>query len=182
MLTLGPILFQAFEVPQSITLGGQQRLAVHQLPGGVRVVDAMGADDAELAWSGILSGPDAAGRARALDRLRRGGLAWPLAWDGWRYTAIVSRFEADSTNPWWLPYRISACVLAEGDLAAPEPLPVPPTAEEAAALGAGPGLEDRLAAAGAGLGAPDLAGVLAAAGLAARLATARAYSNALGAA
>ncbi len=180
MLTLGPIVFGSFEVPQSITLGGRQRLAVHQLPGGGRVVDAMGADDAELAWSGILSGPEASGRARALDRLRRGGLAWPLAWDGWRFTAIVSRFEADSSDPFWMPYRLSACVLAEGDIAAPEPLPLAPTAAEAVALGAGPGLEDRLVQAGAGLAAPDLADVLAASGLAARLAAARAFQNALG--
>lgn len=181
MLILGPILFGAFEVPQTITVGGQQRLAVHQLPGGGRVVDAMGADDAELAWSGILSGPEAASRARALDRLRRGGLTWPLAWDGWRFTVVVSRFEADSSNPWWMPYRIGACVVAEGDLAMPEPLPLAPTAADAAALGAGPGLDERLAAAGAALGAADLPGMLAAAGLAARLATARAYAGALAA-
>ena len=181
MLTLGPVVFGSYEVPQSITLGGRQRLAVHQLPGGERIVDAMGADDGELAWSGYLSGPEASGRARVLDRLRRGGLAWPLAWDGWRFTAVVSKFEADSANPWWMPYRISACVVAEGDLAVAELLPLAPTADEAAALGAGPGLEDRLAAAGNALAAGDLAGVLAAAGLAARLATARAYAGALSA-
>lgn len=182
MLILGPILFRNFEIPQHITIGGRQRLTVHQLPGGVRVVDAMGADDAELGWSGILSGPDAGDRARSLDSLRQGGLAWPLAWDGWRYTVIISRFEADSTNPWWLPYRISSCVLAEGDLAAPELLPLDPTADEAAALGAGPGLDDRLTAAGADLAGPSLSGVLAAAGSTAQLAMARAFSLALRAA
>lgn len=180
MLTLGPIVFGSFEVPQSITLGGRQRLAVHQLPGGGRVVDAMGADDGELAWSGILSGPEAPARARALDRLRRGGAAWPLAWDGWRFTVVVSRFEADSADPFWMPYRLSACVVAEGDAAAPELLPLAPTAAEAAALGAGPGLEERLAQAGAGLAGADLAGVVAASRQMARLAAARAFQGALG--
>ena len=182
MLTLGPIVFGSFEVPQSITLGGRQRLAVHQLPGGGRMVDAMGADDGELAWSGMLSGPEAPARARTLDRLRRGGLAWPLAWDGWRFTVIVSRFEADSAEPFWMPYRLSTCVVAEGDLALAELLPALPTAAEAAALGAGLGLEDRLAQAGAGLAGTNLAGMLAAAGQVARLATARAFQGALGAA
>ncbi len=182
MLTLGPIVFGSFEVPQSITLGGRQRLTVHQLPGGGRVVDAMGADDGELSWSGILSGPEAPARARALDRLRRGGLAWPLAWDGWRFTVIISRFEADSAEPFWMPYRLSTCVVAEGDFALAELLPTAPTAAEAAALGAGPGLEDRLAAAGAGLAGTDLAGVLAAAGQTAQLAMARAFQSALEAA
>ncbi len=146
------------------------------------MVDAMGADDGELAWSGILSGPEAPVRARTLDRLRRAGLAWPLAWDGWRFTVIVSRFEADSAEPFWMPYRLSACVVAEGDLALAELLPTLPTAAEAVALGAGPGLEDRLAQAGAGLAGTDLAGVLAAAGQTARLATARAFQGALEAA
>ncbi len=182
VLVLGPIMFSAFEVPQSITLGGRQRLAVHQLPGGGRVVDAMGADDGELSWSGYLSGPDAAGRARALDRLRRSGEVWPLAWDGWRFTAIVSRFEADSADPHWMPYRLSACVVSEGDLAVAELLPPAPTLAEAVALGAGPELDGRLAAAGAGLQGADLAGVLASAGQAAQLAVARAFQGALGAA
>lgn len=146
------------------------------------MVDAMGADDGELAWSGILSGPDASARARALDRLRRGGLAWPLSWDGWRFTVIMSRFEADSAKPFWMPYRLSACVVAEGDLAPAELLPGVPTTAEAAALGAGPGLEDRLVQAGAGLAGTDLALVLVAAGQTAQLAMARAFQGALEAA
>lgn len=176
---LGPVAFSGFEVPERITLGGRQRLAVHTLPGGARIVDAMGPDDRELGWSGTFSGGHAAERVRQLDRLRRAGLALPLAWDGWRFTVIISDFEADSANPWWVPYRISCTVLSEGDLLVAELLPVAATLAEAAAFGGGPGVEDRMAAAEAGLATAALLDVAAAAGLLARLAVGRAYESSL---
>ena len=40
-LLLGSVQFADFELPTSITWGGAQSLAVHRLPGGVRVIDAM---------------------------------------------------------------------------------------------------------------------------------------------
>ncbi len=176
---LGPVAFQGFEVPERITMGGRQWLTVHTLPGGTRIVDAMGPDDRELAWSGMISGIGAAERVRQLDRLRRAGQALPLGGDGWRYTVIISRFEADSANPWWVPYRISCTVLSMGDLAAVETLPALATLAEAAALGAGPELESEMAAAGIGLVSAALSDVVAAAGLLARLTTARAYTTSL---
>ena len=179
LLVLGPVAFQGFEVPERITLGGRQRLAVHTLPGGTRIVDAMGPDDRELAWSGMISGIGADERVRQLDRLRQAGEALPLGWDGWRYTVVISRFEADSANPWWVPYRISCTVLSMGDLAVAEGLPSLATMAEAMALGAGPELESEMAAAAVELDSAELSDVAAAAGLLARLATARAYTMSL---
>ncbi len=176
---LGPVAFAGFEVPERITLGGRQRLAVHTLPGGARIVDAMGPDDGELAWSGTFSGAAAAERVRQLDRLRRAGLALPLAWDGWRFTVIISEFEADSANPWWVPYRISCTVLSEGDLAVAELLPVAATLAEAAALGWGSGGDGQMTAAEAALAAASPTNVAGAAGLLAQLAVGRAYATSL---
>lgn len=177
---LGPVAFSGFEVPERITLGGRQRLAVHTLPGGARIVDAMGPDDGELAWSGTFSGAGASERVRLLDRLRRAGLALPLAWDGWRFTVIISEFEADSANPWWVPYRISCTVLSEGDLVVAELLPLAATLAEAAALGWDPGGgEDQITAAEAALAAATAANLAGAAGLLAQLAVGRAYASSL---
>ena len=177
---LGPVAFTGFEVPERITLGGKQRLAVHTLPGGARVVDAMGPDDGELAWSGTFSGADAAERVRQLDRLRRAGLALPLAWDGWRFAVIISEFEADCANPFWVPYRISCTVLSEGDVAAAELLPVAATLAAAAALGwMSGGGDGQIAAAEAGLAAATPMDVADAAGQLARLAVGRAYATSL---
>ena len=112
-LTLGPVAFAGFELPSSITFGGRQRLAIHRLPGGVRIIDALGPDPADLAFSGIFTGPDAADRARLIDTLRMVGQPLPLAWDAFLYTVIVERFEADYRSPWWVPYRISCTVLRD---------------------------------------------------------------------
>lgn len=116
-LTLGPVAFAGFELPSSITIGGQQRLAIHRLPGGIRIIDALGPDPADIAFAGIFTGPDAADRARLLDTLRIAGSALPLAWDAFLYTVIVERFEADYRSPWWIPYRLS-CTVVQDETAA----------------------------------------------------------------
>ena len=112
-LTLGPVAFAGFELPSSITLGGRQRLAIHQLPGGVRIIDALGPDPADIGFSGIFSGPDAADRARLLDTMRMSGAALPLTWDAFLYTVLLQRFEADYRSPWWIPYKISCTVVRD---------------------------------------------------------------------
>ena len=114
-LTLGPILFSDFEIPERFTIGGKQHLVVHSLPGGGRVVDAMGPDDAPVRWSGVFSGQLAAERVRMLERLRRSGAPQLLSWAAWRYTVVVQDFQADITSTWWIPYRIQLCVLSERD-------------------------------------------------------------------
>lgn len=112
-LLLGPMLFKDFELPESITWGGAQSLTIHRLPGGARIIDAMGRDDADITWTGIFSGPDATMRARALDLLRADGSVWPLTWDSFFYSAIIARLDIDHRRPNWLPYRISCTILRD---------------------------------------------------------------------
>jgi len=119
---LGPVAFQGFEVPERVGIGGRQKLVVHTLPGGGRVVDAMGPDEAPIRWSGTFSGADAAERVRMLERLRRSGETLPLWWDGWRYSVVIQEFLAEVTSPWWIPYRIELCVLPEGGAASADPV------------------------------------------------------------
>jgi hypothetical protein len=89
-LVLGPVLFADFEVPERIGFGGRQQLVIHQLPGGGRVIDALGRDDADISWSGFFSGEDAADRARVVDTLRAQGQPLPLIWDAFYYTVLES--------------------------------------------------------------------------------------------
>lgn len=112
-LILGPVQFSAFELPAGIIFGGAQLLAVHQLPGGLRVIDAMGSSDTDVTWGGIFSGGDAALRARLLDTLRVAGAPLPLIWDGFFYTVLIRSFVAEYQNAHWLPYRISCAVLRD---------------------------------------------------------------------
>ncbi len=112
-LLIGPILFQDFELPPSIAWGGAQALHIHKLPGGARIIDAMGRDDAPITWTGVFTGADAALRARAIDLMRAEGKIWPLTWDTWFYSIVIERFEADFRRPNWIPYRISCAVLRD---------------------------------------------------------------------
>lgn len=110
---LGPVAFQDFEVSAGIGFGGQQRLAVHKLPGGVRVIDALGRDDAEITVSGIFTGEDATLRARLLDELRASGAPLPLTWDVFFYSVVIHDFQADYQNGFWIPYRLCCTVLRD---------------------------------------------------------------------
>jgi hypothetical protein len=117
-LILGPVVLDDFEVIAGIGFGGAQRLAVHQLPGGVRVIDSLGRDDADITFSGIFSGTNATWRARAVDQLRAAGLPLPLIWDVFFYTVIIRDFSADYFNGNWVPYRLTCTVLRDETSAA----------------------------------------------------------------
>ena len=122
VLLLGPVVFQEFEIPPCINFGGRQRLAMHRMPDGARIVDALGRDDAQITFSGIFSGSDATLRARILDELRAGGLTLPLTWDVFFYTVMISEFHADYRNGWWIPYQITCTVLRDEASALIQPL------------------------------------------------------------
>lgn len=112
-LLLGPILFHDFEIPSGINFGGGHRVAVHQLPGGQRVVDTLGRDDSQIGFAGIFSGPDATLRARSLDELRVAGVPLPLSWDVFYYTVLITEFRADYRSGTWIPYRVVCTVVQD---------------------------------------------------------------------
>ena len=112
-LLLGPVAFTSLEVPPRINFGGVQRLAVHRLYNGQRVIDALGRDDADISFAGTFSGTDASMRARLVDELRVSGLPLPLTWDVFFYTVLIAKFEANYENPAWIPYRLTCTVLRD---------------------------------------------------------------------
>jgi hypothetical protein len=95
-VTLGPVKFTGLGLPESLPIGGSQALTVHKLPGGARIVDAMGQDDADISWSFILDQQDASTTARTLDKLRRSGTVITLAWDVFSYQVVVKEFRCDT--------------------------------------------------------------------------------------
>ncbi len=118
-LSLGTISFASFEIPSVVSFGGAQSLAVYRLPGGVRVVDALGADDADIAWKGVLSGGNATYRARALDALRIAGQPVVLAWDEFVYSVVIKSLQFAFHNSWWIHYKITCLIVDDPDNAAP---------------------------------------------------------------
>jgi hypothetical protein len=113
VVTLGGVPFQDFEVPERIAFGGAQRLAVNQLIGGGRVVNALGVDDGEITFAGIFSGSDAAGRVQALDLLRSTGTAVPFIWGEFFYIVVVAQFIVEYAKPWWMPFAVRCVVVTD---------------------------------------------------------------------
>ena len=111
VLTLGPVIFQDFEIPATITFGGRQRLAIRYLTTGERVTDVLGPDDATISFTGILSGPTASTRAREIDTLRTIGQPQTIAWGAFTYTVVIANFESEFENEGWIPYKIHCVIL-----------------------------------------------------------------------
>ena len=120
-LTLGSVTLEGFEVPGQIQFGGRQSLAIHQIPGGGRVIDVLGPEDDDVVWSGVLTGPSAIYRARVLDSQMRLGAAVPLCWSGFQLWVIVATLHLNYSNPWWIPYQIM-CVVATAPAVSSSPL------------------------------------------------------------
>ena len=110
-LTLGGVLFTGFEVPEHVNFGGSHALHTHKLPGGQRVIDAMGQDDDAIAWQGRFRGGLASFRARSLDAMRIAGKPVTLAWGGFRHTVVVGEFKAEYRQAYEIPYTISCIVV-----------------------------------------------------------------------
>lgn len=111
-LALDDLTFSRYEVPQNIVFGGEQALAVHELVGGKRIVDAMGRQDKTLDWSGIFVGSNASDRARYLNYLRVAGGQHVLTWGEYWYTVIIKSAILDFRRFYEISYSIS-CVVVE---------------------------------------------------------------------
>ena len=105
-LKLGDFQFKDLEVPESLPFGGTQKLAMHDLVGGTRVIDSMGAFCGPVEWSGWLLGKDALARARQLDDLRERGASLLLQWSEIYYAVVIRDFRADFQRAYKIPYKI----------------------------------------------------------------------------
>ena len=113
VVQLGSVSFDELEVTSAVRFGGAQRIAVHKLAGGGRVVDVLGRDEAEISFSGFFSGSEATSRARQVDFLRTSGAILPLRWDVFYYTVILRDFFANYTNGFWIPFRVRCTVIRD---------------------------------------------------------------------
>jgi hypothetical protein len=123
VLTLGPITFADFEIPEDMPFGGKQMLVTRKLVGGDRVIDAMGRDDGDKKWSGRFRGANAETRGRQLDFLRIQGQQLVLSWSTFRYLVVIDSFDGNFKQPFEVPYSINCVVLQ--DLSSPVPAPQP---------------------------------------------------------
>lgn len=110
-LTLGGITFDGFSTPAEMMGGGRQTMVVHKLPGGARVIDTLGPDEANVTWKGFFFGNDAYSTALALDAMRAAGQVVPLTWGGQFRSVIIESFIYRVRRlPVWVDYDISLMV------------------------------------------------------------------------
>jgi hypothetical protein len=112
-ISLGGVVLQDFEVPERVIISGGQRLAIHQLIGGGRFIDALGDDPGDIEFGGAFSGEDAAIRAQLLDAATALGTEMSLYWDSFFYTVVIRNFEVSFEKPWWMPFRVRCAILLD---------------------------------------------------------------------
>jgi hypothetical protein len=112
-ISLGGVVLQDFEVPEKIAISGGQWVIVHNLIGGGRVVDALGADGGEIEFGGAFSGEDAVIRAQLLDAATALGAELPLYWNSFFYMVIIDKFKVNFEKPWWIPFSLSCAVVLD---------------------------------------------------------------------
>lgn len=109
-VSIATITLQAFEVPSAINFGSLQRMAVHDMPGGGRVIDVLGGSSGEITFGGILSGSNAEERAYLLDAICVSGVTVPLIWGQHYFMVVVAQANFDYQKSWWIPYRLRCVV------------------------------------------------------------------------
>lgn len=112
-LQLGDFVFSNLEIPESLILGGSQRIAVHDFVGGARTVQAMGSNHAPIAWQGLMLGASALDRAKYLDFLRVQGQALQLAVFDSNYTVVIEHFEFRVERFYKVQYSIGVVVVSD---------------------------------------------------------------------
>lgn len=113
VLRLGDFEFTNLEVPESLPLGGAQRLAIHNFPGGARNIQALGPDHAPISWRGLMLGGTALDRAKGLDFMRVQGFPKLLTvWDS-TYMVVIERFEFNPERYYKVPYSITVQVVSD---------------------------------------------------------------------
>lgn len=110
-LVLGGVVFDPFSTPVEIPFGGRQAMVVHKLPGGARVIDTLGPDEANIDWSGFFYGDNAMDIAVQLDGMRASGSVYPLTFCGQYRSVIIESFIPKVRKfPYWVNYTISCMV------------------------------------------------------------------------
>lgn len=106
-LTIGNFNLAGLEAPEHLNVGGQQRLAVHDFPGGIRTVQSLGAfPPQEISWEGTFLGTNSWTRAYELDRIRIVGESIELLFGTWGYSGKIRHLEIIVKHEWLCRYRI----------------------------------------------------------------------------
>ncbi len=110
---LGAFVFERTEIPGHLPFAGRQMVAVHNLIGGGRWVDALGPIDRDLEWRGLFLGTNAMSRAKKLNAARLAGKPLYLLMGNVSWKVVIADFEPDYAYVNNVPYRIQLIALSE---------------------------------------------------------------------
>jgi len=110
---LGAFIFERTEIPGHLPFAGTQMVAVHNLIGGGRTVDALGPIDRDLEWHGLFLGSGAMSRAKKLNAARLAGKPLYLLMGNVSWKVVIEDFEPDYTYVNNIPYRIRLIAMSE---------------------------------------------------------------------
>ncbi|WP_148506021.1 hypothetical protein [Tanticharoenia sakaeratensis] len=105
---VGTVSLTGMEVPSELTVGGQQKLVIHRLPGGEELIDVAGNDPDRLELHGYFVGPYAYARAQELEGIRKQGLpvTFSVAGLSWRVFVAAYQYTYQSKGA-VIPYRLT---------------------------------------------------------------------------
>ena len=81
---------------------------------GNRQIDALGKDDNEIQWSGLITGPNALARAQQLNTMRAAGQQLNLTWFNLNYVVLIDSLICNTEKFYQIRYDISLTVLKDG--------------------------------------------------------------------
>lgn len=112
-LTLGDFTFDGtFECPQVLNGGGVQNVVTHDMLGGVRQADSMGAFDNDIGWNGTFIGITAEDRVKYLNGLRKAGKPLVLAYSTFQFLVVIKSFTWSFKPNFFIDY-VMVCTVIE---------------------------------------------------------------------
>ena len=102
------LTFPGLAQPQALDIANTQQLAVHDLIGGGRVVEALGRKMTPVSWEGVLLGaPMAFDTGLALQALAASGGSTLLTWERFRLRGLISALSLSCESPFRISYKIT---------------------------------------------------------------------------
>ena len=92
-ITIGGITLTGAQAPSEFTIGGQQQVVIHKLPGGDRIINAIGNDPNRLTLAGTFFGPNTTTSYQGLASLRQAGTTKTLSIMGQSLLVVIVGFR-----------------------------------------------------------------------------------------
>lgn len=114
-LSIGDVVFATQECPNKLSIGAaEQMLAVHDMPGGSRVVNAFGNKFKDVTWEGHFWDQNISIRVQQLRLYQVSGVEIPVSFGDEKYYCIVKDFDPGYLGG-YNEYSITLCITRDNN-------------------------------------------------------------------